>query len=76
MTDRLKAWCHWKRKENHVSEDDLLMVRHIEALIEVKEAASKIKHASWCDSTKDIGCGCDCRVEELSKALERLEAVE
>lgn len=34
MSDRLKAWCHWKRKENHVSEDDLLMVREIEALLE------------------------------------------
>lgn len=47
-----------------------------EGLADLWEAASKIKHASWCDSTKDIGCGCDCRVEELSKAFERLEAVE
>lgn len=42
MTDRLKAWCHWKRLEKDVSEDDLLMVRDIEALLEVVEALESV----------------------------------
>lgn len=60
--------------DNKIAFDDA-MDTHIDALLDLWEAANKIKHASWCDSTKDIGCGCDCRVEELSKALERLEDV-
>lgn len=29
----LKAWCHWKRKEKDLSEDDSLFVKDIEDLI-------------------------------------------
>lgn len=31
--DTLKAWCHWKKLETGVCEDDLLMVKAIEDVI-------------------------------------------
>lgn len=42
--ENLKAWCHWKRREVDVSEDDLLFVKAIENVIsqaENMEAAIK-----------------------------------
>ena len=31
--ETLKAWCHWKRKEDGASEDDVAMVKTIEDVI-------------------------------------------
>lgn len=91
MSERLKAWCHWKRKENHVSEDDLLMVRDIEALIAVAEAAhanqQHIAAMPWniddaydphstCVDRRMFNNWCVGTSTQLDLALKELEAVE
>lgn len=78
MTDRLKAWCHWKRREKYVSEDDMLMVHDIEALIEVAKAA--LAHLPYIPSGDLFGAGKysehNVSAHKLREALKKLESIE
>lgn len=55
MSETLKAWCHWKRKEKGVDEDTLEMVKDIEDVISqvgTYKAKSESLKAQLADETR------------------------
>jgi hypothetical protein len=68
MSDTLKAWCHWKKKETGVSEDDLLMVKDIEDVIsQVNNWRAKYEKEK--EKTEKLGI----MLDEIDTVLERRE---
>ncbi len=52
MSDTLKAWCHWKKLENDVTQDELDLVKDIEDVIsqvgtwKAKFEAERVDHCA------------------------------
>jgi len=68
MTDTLKAWCHWKKKEVGVSEDDLAMVKDIEDVIS-QVNNWRVKYEKEKEKTEKLGI----MLDEIDTVLERRE---
>lgn len=74
--DRLNVWCHWKRLEEDVGGDMLLMVSDIEKVLDVVEAAHAIVDLHNIDATCKNCTGHTNHVEQLLENLKRLEETE
>lgn len=67
----LKAWCHWKRKEKDLSEDDTLFVKAIEDVISQAGMASLWREKS--ESFREAHLLARNDVDRLQKQLAKIK---